>query len=222
VSTAVMLMIKPHPVQARAWQRPSFHVVRSNSLLALIVFAMFLPLYVGQPLAPNFMRNVAGWPVDRIGLLGSLYALGLTALSPTLGRLSARHPIRGLEVGQALVWASFGLLLISAQGLPLIAFMAFFLRGGYGASRSLAGAQIADGVAAENRGAAFGLLETSVASAQMVAPYLAGWLYNLLPAAPLLAGLILIPAGALLTPMLGRQAKVAGHKSQSATPALAP
>jgi len=222
VSTVVILMLKPQPVQTRAWQKPSVHVVRSNGLLALIVFAMFLPLYIGIPLTPNFMRNVAGWPVDRIGLLGSLYALGLTALSPTLGRLSARHPTRGLLVGQVLVWASLGLLFISAQGLPAIAFAAFFLRGGYGACRSLAGAQIAGHASAENRGAAFGLAETSVASAQMVAPYLAGWLYDILPAAPIFAGLTLIPIGLLLTPMLGRQAQAAGRKPQSAIPALAP
>jgi DHA1 family tetracycline resistance protein-like MFS transporter len=222
VSTLVVLMLKPQPVKARAWQKPSVHVVRSNGLLALIVFAMFLPLYIGIPLAPNFMRNVVGWPVDRIGLLGSLYALGLTALSPTLGRLSAQHPIRGLVAGQALVWVSLGLLFIGAQGLPAIASAAFFLRGGYGACRSLAGAQIAGQASAANRGAAFGLAETSVASAQMVAPYLAGWLYDVLPAAPIFAGLALIPAGLLLTPMLGRQAQVAGRKSQSTTPALAP
>ena len=70
VSTLVILMIKPQPVRARAWQAPSVHVVRSNGLLALIAFAMFLPLYIGLPLAPNFIRNVAGWPMDRIGLLG--------------------------------------------------------------------------------------------------------------------------------------------------------
>jgi MFS family permease len=218
----VVLFIKPRPVQARVWKAPSVHVVRSNGLLALIVFAMFLPLYIGVPLAPNFMRNVAGWPVDRIGLLGTLYALGLTALAPTLGRLSARHPIRGLLAGQALVWVSLGLLFIGSQGLPAIAFAAFFLRGGYGACRSLAGAQIAGQASAENRGAAFGLAETSVASAQMVAPYLAGWLYEALPAAPILAGLALIPAGLLLTPMLGRQAQVAGRKPQPAIVANQP
>jgi MFS family permease len=214
VSTLVVLMIKPRPVQTRTWQTPSVHVVRSNGLLALIVFAMFLPLYIGIPLAPNYMRNVAGWPMDRIGLLGTLYALGLTALSPTLGRLSTRHPIRGLLAGQALVWVSLSLLFIGAQGLPAIAFTAFFLRGGYGACRSLAGAQIAGQASAANRGAAFGLAETSVASAQMVAPYLAGWLYDVLPAAPIFAGLALIPAGLLLTPTLGRQAQVAGRKAQ--------
>jgi DHA1 family tetracycline resistance protein-like MFS transporter len=222
VSMVVILMLKPQPVQTRAWQKPSVHVVRSNGLLALIAFAMFLPLYIGIPLAPNFMRNVAGWPVDRIGLLGSLYALGLTVLSPALGRLSARHPTRGLLVGQVSVWASLGLLFISVQGLPAIAFAAFFLRGGYGACRSLAGAQIAGHVPAENRGTAFGLAETSVSSAQMVAPYLAGWLYDVLPAGPIFAGLTLIPVGLLLTPMLGRQAQIAGRKPQPATPVPAP
>jgi hypothetical protein len=56
----------------------------------------------------------------------------------------------------------------------------------------------------------------------MVAPYLAGWLYEALPAAPILAGLALIPAGLLLTPMLGRQAQVAGRKPQPAIVANQP
>ena len=86
------------------------------------------------------MRNVAGWPVNLIGLLGSLYALGLTVLAPALGRLSARHPIRGLAAGQALVWVSLGLLFIGAQGLPAIAFAAF---SSPILSRSIPSAQIA-------------------------------------------------------------------------------
>jgi MFS family permease len=125
-------------------------------------------------------------------------------------------------VGQALVWVSLGLLFLGAQGRPAIAFAAFFVRGGYGACRSLVGAQIAGHASPENRGAAFGLAETSVASAQMVAPYLAGWLYDVLPAAPIFAGLAFIPVGLLLTPLLGRQAQAAGRPPQLAIVANRP
>ena len=184
-STLAMLMVTSQPVRARAniWQRPSGAVMRSGVLLGVIVFAIFLAMYIGQPLAPNFLQNIAGWPVERIGLLGSLNALGVTLLAPALGRWAADGKLRGLLAAQALVWASLGLLLIGAQGLPGFVLAAFFLRGGYSACRNLTSAHIAGLVSAENRGVAFGLSETSVASAQMAAPYIAGWLYAIQPAA---------------------------------------
>ncbi len=216
-STLVMLMITSQPVRARAniWQRPSGAVMRSSVLLGVIVFAIFLAMYIGQPLAPNFLQNVAGWPVERIGLLGSLNALGVTLLAPALGRWAAASKLRGLLAAQTLVWASLGLLLIGAQGLPGLVLAAFFLRGGYSACRNLTSAHIAGLVSMENRGVAFGLSETAVASAQMAAPYIAGWLYAVQPTAPILAGLALIPMGMLLAPILNRQSSIAGHASDT-------
>jgi len=206
ISTLVMLMVTSQPVRVRAniWQRPSGAVLRSGILLSIIVFTIFLAMYIGQPLAPNFLQNIAGWPVERIGLLGSLNALGVTLLAPALGRWATDGKLRGLLAAQALVWASLGLLLIGAQGLPGFVLAAYFMRGGYSACRNLTSAHIAGRVSAENRGVAFGLSETSVASAQMAAPYLAGWLYAIQPAAPILAGLALIPMGILLAPILSR------------------
>jgi MFS family permease len=206
VSMLVMLMIAPPPMRksARAWQMPSVTLLRSGMILGLVVFAMFLAMYIGQPLASNFLKNTAGWSVERIGLLGSLNALGVTLLAPALGRWGAAHQRRGLWVAQSFVWMSLGLLLVGAWMAPAAVLMAFFLRGGYGACRSLASAQIAGRVSPENRGAAFGLSDAAVASAQMVAPYIAGWLYDVRPAAPILAGLALIPMAMLLTSILSR------------------
>ncbi len=217
ISTWVMLRVTSQPVRARAdiWQRPSGAVMRSSVLLGVIVFAIFLAMYIGQPLAPNFLQNVAGWPVERIGLLGSLNALGVTLLAPALGRWAAASKLRGLLAAQTLVWASLGLLLIGAQGLPGLVLAAFFLRGGYSACRNLTSAHIAGLVSMENRGVAFGLSETAVASAQMAAPYIAGWLYAVQPTAPILAGLALIPMGMLLAPILNRQSSIAGHASDT-------
>jgi MFS family permease len=215
ISTLVMLMVTSQPVRVRAniWQRPSGAVLRSGILLSVIVFSIFLAMYIGQPLAPNFLQNIAGWPVERIGLLGSLNALGVTLLAPTLGRWATDGKLRGLLAAQALVWASLGLLLIGAQGLPGFVLAAYFMRGGYSACRNLTSAHIAGLVSAENRGVAFGLSETSVASAQMAAPYIAGRLYAVQPAAPILAGLALIPMGMLLAPILNRPSPVVGRAS---------
>jgi len=47
----------------------------------------------------------------------------------------------------------------------------------------------------------------------MAAPYIAGWLYAIQPAAPILAGLALIPMGMLLAPILNRPSPVVGHTS---------
>lgn len=218
LSTMVILMTKPQPVRARmsTWQMPSLTSLRSGAALGITVFAIFLAMYVGQPLAPNFLQDAAGWPVERIGLLGSLHALGVTLLAPALGRWSATtsRKLRGLLVAQALVWASLGLLLIGARTIPGIIYLAFFLRGGYGACRNLTNAQIAGRTSAENRGAAFGLAESAVASAQMAAPYIAGWLYTAHPAAPIGAGLVLVPAAMLLTPVLSRPPMPIGHARQ--------
>jgi hypothetical protein len=188
-------------------------MLRSGVTLGLVVFAIFVAMYVGQPLAANFMHDTAGWPVERIGLLGSLHALGVTLLSPALGRWSAgtSNKLPGLWIAQSLVWGSFGLLLLGAYKLPGLVPVAFFMRGGYGACRNLTSANIAGRFSAENRGAAFGLAETAMASAQMAAPYLAGWLYAAHPAAPLGAGLALIPATMLLTPILCRPSAPIGQ-----------
>jgi len=217
LSALAILMIKPQPVRARmsAWRMPSAASFRSNLALGGIVFAIFLAMYIGQPLAPNFLRD-AGWPVERIGLMGSLYALGATALSPTIGRWSATasRKLLGLLAAQTLVWASLGLLLVGARTMPGLALLGLWMRGGYGACRNLTSASIAGRAGAENRGAAFGLAETFMASAQMVAPYLAGWLYSLRPAAPIWAGLALVPVTMLLTPILSRQSLAVANPSE--------
>jgi MFS family permease len=204
-STLVMLLIsvKPRQAAARPIALPSMGALRLGGGLGGIVFAMFLFMYIGLPLAPNFMRD-AGWSVESIGLLGSLNALGVTLLSPALGRWSARRRQRGVWAAQALMWGALAALLIGAGALPPLVYLAFLLRSGYSACRSLANAILAERIPAENRGLAFGLTEASVACAQMVAPYLAGQLYSRQPAAPLWAGLALIPVGMLISTQLGK------------------
>jgi MFS family permease len=221
LSTVAMLMIstRPRPAQARALSMPSVSSLRFGLRLGLVVLGIFLAMYLGVPLTPNFLSNTAGWPIERIGLLGSLNALGVTFLSPVLGRLSsdATRRRRGLWIAQASVWMSFALVLLGARGWPGLVYLGLLLRSGFGACRSLTNAIFADQVAEENRGVAFGLAESSVASAQMIAPFVAGQLYGMFPAAPIWAGLILIPASMALSPLLSNVAK---RTAQVQPPAL--
>ena len=177
-----------HPGHPRHW-RP----IRERHFLAFIglIGLIFEAMYIGFPLAPNFLADVRGWDVTRIGILGSVQALGTTMLNLWLGRLGNGGRPRGLLVGQVLVWCSACLLVVSGAFPVLTA--AYLLRGAYQGCRSLAQARAAGFGREEERGLVLGITETVIAVAQVTAPYIAGWLYAGNPAWPLWASLGLIP-----------------------------
>jgi MFS family permease len=110
---------------------------RSFLGLEVLFFGMIMAMYIGVPLAPNFLSEVRQVPVATIGLLGSANALGLALFSVLLGR---RHPRRGWIVGQVLTLAS-ALVLWLGAAVPFY-FLGYFLRGGFGAAKGLAVSQI--------------------------------------------------------------------------------
>jgi hypothetical protein len=152
---------------------------------------------VGFPLTPNFLGDVRGWDVARIGTLGSFQALGTMLLTLLLGRLGDGRRARGLFAGQMLVWCSMLLLLITGA-FPALA-LAYLLRGAYQGCRSLAQARATALGGEADRGLILGATETTMAAASVFGPYAAGWLYAGDPAWPLVASLALIPIALLLT-----------------------
>jgi sugar phosphate permease len=154
-------------------------------------------MYLVFPLAPNFLVDVRAWDVAWIGALGSFQALGMTLSNVLLGRLGDGHYARGLVVGQALVWCSALLLLLSGA-FPALA-LAYLLRGAYQGCRSLAQARAATLGGETERGLLLGATETTITVSRIVAPYVAGWLYTGDPAWPFVAALTLIPVALLLT-----------------------
>lgn len=210
LSTLVIVQVSPQRAPDRARV-----TVRWRSLLAprFIRFAAFsglafVAMYLAFPLAPNFLQDVGGWRVTRIGMLGSFQALGAALLSPLLGRIAERRDARdnggggilgwagGLVAGPGLVWASV-LTLLLAGSFPLLV-VAYLLRGSYQGCRSLVQARATGFAEGADRGLILGATETMMAGAQVVAPYVAGWLYAGDPAYPFLASLLLIPAVLLL------------------------
>jgi MFS family permease len=197
ISTLVVMRLPDYPVQNDAQHPPlSLAALQPLMLFSALVFAAYLAMYIGQPLAPNFLRDT-GWSVASVGALGSMYAIGITLLGPLLGRLGAGRRRRGILAAQALVWLSLGLLWLGARSMVGLVFVAFFLRGGYIACRTLVSAQIVSVVAPTSQGMALGLLEMMMSAAQMAGAYLAGWLYTVRPDLPIVIGWASVPVAML-------------------------
>ena len=178
VSTLIILLIRAQPVDRPAQQaEPSrFSLDRRYLAYLGIVFLATLATYLPQPLSPNYLQSVHALTVAQIGQLGSIASLGIVVLSLTLGHLPARL---GFLLGQATV-AMFALALWQGTGMPVF-IVGYFLVGGYRVARLLAAAQTRQLVHVANMGLAYGILEAVAASATILAPPLAGYLYTRQP-----------------------------------------
>ena len=198
LSAFTVLWVSGQPVPARVGSGRRYRSLLDRRVLRfeVLVGLMFAAMYVGFPLAPNFLAQVRGWDVARIGTLGSFQALGTMVLNLLLGRLDDGRRTRGLVVGQALVWGS-ALLLLLTGAFPLLA-LAYLLGGAYQGCRALTQARVTGLGEEAQRGLLLGVTEMTIAIAQVVAPYVAGWLYVGNPAWPFVASLVMIPVASLL------------------------
>jgi MFS family permease len=138
-------------------------------VIFLSIFAMYLP----QTLTPNYLSNQGGFDLSQIGLLFSVSSIGVVVLSLILGSMPA---LTGFLVGQAAV-AVFTLILWWGSGLTWY-LLGFFMLGGYRTARNLGMAQVRELVPSAKMGLAYGLSETVSATAVILAPVLAGFLYT--------------------------------------------
>jgi MFS family permease len=178
ISTVVILFIRSQPVEpaspeekVNGWLLSPRYVIYLGAFF-LAVFAMVLP----QTLSPNFLANERGLDLSQVGLLYSITSIGVVVLNLSLGSLPAR---RGFIIGQVAV-GLFALSLWLGRGLTWYIF-SFFLLGGFKTARSLGIAQVRALVPAAKMGLAFGVTETAGATAVILAPLLAGYLYTLDP-----------------------------------------
>jgi len=204
LSALAVVCVSPQPVPPRDGGDRHWRALLDRRFLrfAAIVWVVFVAMYVGFPLAPNFLSDVRGYDVVWVGALGAFQALGTAGLNLLLGRLGDGRRAGGLVVGQVLVWAAALVLLLTGAFPALV--LAYVLRGAYQGCRSLVQAR-AGGLGEDaQRGLLLGATDTTIAFAQVVAPYAAGWLYAGDPAWPFLASLALIPVGVVLSVALRR------------------
>jgi len=187
---------QPIPDGERRLPVRSFVSHRPFLLLSGLFFLIFFATYLGQPFAPNYLNEVTGLSLSWIGFLGSAHALGAFVLSLWLGRWRP-GPRWGLIAAQGLVGLSF-VILLRTTALPVLT-LAFLFRGAYAAVRSLTTAWMGDLLGDIELGLGFGVLNTVFGASTILAPYLAGWMYEAQPALPFLLGAFAVGGTMLLT-----------------------
>ena len=177
LSTLVILFINPQP-QNDQEKNPAGDLLKNRAYLSYLpfVFLVYLAIYLPQPLAPNYLNNQLGISLGSIGILGAVTNFGNVLISLLFGQLA---PQTGLILGQVFVGVFAGLVWRYSQ-LPIL-FIGYFLLGGFRATRSLLIAGVERMVCSANLGLAYGILETVTGLAMMVAPPLAGALYDAQP-----------------------------------------
>ncbi len=197
---------KPDPGAAR------YRELLSNpALLRLVPLMMFamLALFLNWPLTPNFLQNVRQVGLSKIGLFGSINALGGLLLSLILGRIA---PFPAFLVAQASVLGASTLLWIgsSASWYGL----GYFLAAGYRVANTLALALARPLLREVEVGVAYGILHAGMGASVLLAAPLAGLLYNLRPSLPYPVSAALIALSILLfavyMPRLNRSLRPAG------------
>lgn len=193
LSTMIIFTIRPQPVEGQAKEsRQHLRVALMNGrylryvgLMFLVIFSLYLP----QPLTQNFLQNERGVPFFVLGQLISARSVGVVVLNLLLGHFSPRFSLVAAQLGMAL----FNLLIWQGNGFPFY-LAAYFLLGSFLTTRNLVIAQSRTLVHAAQMGTAYGLLEAVMSLAYVLAPPLAGLLYEWQPEAvyPLSFGLTIL------------------------------
>jgi MFS family permease len=177
-STAIIFFIRPQPVHPHPETGGRFRLITDKRFtgLLVIIFTAMLAMNLPQPLTPIFLQNERHLSLAAIGQLGSLGSLGNAVLMLALGNLPGSI---GLILGQVSM-GLFTLLLWQGTGFFWYGLGYFFI-GGYRLCRSMVLALARPLVHPSEVGLAFGTIETINGLTIVLAPLLAGFLYQYYP-----------------------------------------
>lgn len=197
-STALIFFIESQPVEkgdgetAQAGWKELIN--RRYLQYLLIIWIVIFTLYLPQPLSQNYLQNELGLNLSQIGRLISVRSLGIVFLNLTLGHLNARLGFLLAQVGVAL----FTFLMWRGVSMPWY-LVGYFLLGSYQTARGLAVAQGRSLIKSAYMGVGYGLIETAMSGATVLAAPLAGVLYQINPIYTYSVGLVLIGFAILVT-----------------------
>jgi MFS family permease len=196
LSFIVLLFIKPQPVEVSdSSTNPNGKLLNHRFISYLsIIFVAGFSMYLAQPLSSNYLQNQQHLSLESIGLLGTITSVGVVILNLGLGNLRAHI---GYILGQLAV-ALFALLLWRGSSFPWFC-LGYFMIGGYRITRSLATAQTKNLVHQSRMGLAYGITETVGSSAIILAPPVAGFLYQIDPSIMYVVGFVLIIISVLVS-----------------------
>lgn len=175
ISTTLIFLIRKQPVEQQEPNTKKFDMLRNNrfvlslGLIAAITFATYLP----QPLTSNFLQNERGLSLSNIGQLGTVMNISNVVFLLLLGHIPV---ISAFLIGELAI-IGFTLLLWLGKGFTWF-ILAYALLGGYRLSRSIAAAFVRPLVKDSQVGLAFGFVETASTTAIVLAPIVAGFLYD--------------------------------------------
>jgi MFS family permease len=194
LSTLCITFIESQPIDTHDPEAPPVDLARNRALLSFlaVVGLSIFAMYIAQPLTPNFIRFERGLLLDKVGVVFAIGALGNAVLAVSLSFI---NPRLGFLLAQVFV-GGFALLIWQTVSLPWI-LLGYFLLGGFRAARPLAMAQARELVHPSQMGTTYGMMETLYAAVAIVAPPLAGILYEVDPAASYPIALALIACSVL-------------------------
>ena len=225
-STVVIAFVRAQPAARLALSAGVRHsrvgpvqALRPALSFFVYLFAIYFSMALGAQLIPNYLLRIGWQSIDISGIVSAL-PLGIAVLSVVVGHFAAGRNRRGLLASQALVLAGTAAFAFGAPAWGGFAVAGYLLLGGFDAARQQALARMPGYVQKEQRGLAFGMASTVSEGAVAAASVIGGVLFALDPALPFYAGLILIPAGMMLT--LRLRAPVTGAAAEGkAVPGLA-
>lgn len=150
---------------------------------------VFLAGPLGFTLAPTFLEDVYRFSADRIGLLGMLSALGMAGWSLWLGH---RAVWSGFIIAQLLQGMAFLLFMVGT--FPITFASAYFMYGAWFATRPLATSLISHHADNHQQRSAFLMIELLQAGGAVVAPLMAGLLYQHNPRLPFIIAFAMVMA----------------------------
>lgn len=164
---------------------------RPVALIVALEFATIFTLTLGVTLIPNYLQEVHGLSTGLIGLFGSCSAVGSILLGVAIARLRPlQRPLNA--IGLAVASAGLGLTVLALTGsVPAFAF-GYLLRGGFFVAWSLFAAALGQVTSERLRARSFALGELLGGIGYSLAPFLAGWLYDVSPLAPLALAIVLV------------------------------
>lgn len=191
ISNLCLMSIQSQPIDTHDPAAPPPNLLKNArfvNFLMIYAFVVFA-LYLAQPLTPNFLKGVRGLTLTETGWIFSAGALGNSVMMLLLSRL---NPRRGFVLAQLLV-IFFAVLIWQGTALPIF-MLGYFLLGGFRAARPMAMAQARELVHGSQMGLSYGAMETVSSIIFIIAPPIAGFIFDRSPyfIYPLAIGLIAV------------------------------
>jgi MFS family permease len=175
LSTVVILFTRVQPAETFdevIEKQNLFQNRRFLTLLGLILITIFIT-FLPEPLTPNFLEVQHGLDIETIGQLGSIANLGNAVIILLLGNLKS---FAGILVGQVLS-ALFALLMWQGNGFFIFA-LGYFFRSGNRLTQSMFSAFARPLIHPEETSIAYGYIALINAIAYILAPAVAGILFD--------------------------------------------